>query len=122
MLHLFASCTCTTTQRRSLTSWTLPSEREKEVRARRGWEVPPLGPEWIVRVLISIICLDGVRRGVGGGNESVLEATLNLLAAICRDSPAVVSGLIGRGVFPSRVCWGMQRGGGWGYSLQGVCV
>ncbi|KAF8991777.1 armadillo-type protein [Cyathus striatus] len=97
ILNLFASCTRSTTQRAVLTAWTPPSERAKEVRARRGWEVAPLGPGWVVRELISI-----VRHGGGGGggkggrgvNEGVLEAALSLLAALCRDSPGVVGALV----------------------------
>ncbi|KAF8978615.1 hypothetical protein BDQ17DRAFT_1382792, partial [Cyathus striatus] len=73
-LNLFASCTRSTTQRAVLTTWTPPSERAKEVRARRGWEVAPLGPGWVVRELI--------------------KSALSLLAALCRDSPGIVGALV----------------------------
>ncbi|KAF8986154.1 hypothetical protein BDQ17DRAFT_1376269, partial [Cyathus striatus] len=68
------SCTRSTSQRAVLTSWTPPSERAKEVRARREWEVAPLGPGWVVRELT--------------------KSALSLLAALCRDSPGVVGALV----------------------------
>ncbi|KAF8999487.1 armadillo-type protein [Cyathus striatus] len=96
ILNLFASCTRSTNQRAVLATWTPPSERAKEVRARRGWEVAPLGPGWVVRELISIVRHGGGGGGKGGRgvNEGVLESALSLLAALCRDSPGIVGALV----------------------------
>ncbi|KAF8986155.1 hypothetical protein BDQ17DRAFT_1376283 [Cyathus striatus] len=96
ILNLFASCTRSTSQRAVLTTWTPPSERAKEVRARRGWEVAPHGAGWVVRELTSIIRHGGGGGGKGGRdvNEGVLESALSLLAALCRDSPGVVGALV----------------------------
>ncbi|KAF8994092.1 hypothetical protein BDQ17DRAFT_1367326 [Cyathus striatus] len=100
ILHLFASTTRSTTRCTALTSWTPPSEHAKEVRLREGCEVAPLGPGWVARELIGIIRGGGVSRSVGPGkggvNESVPEAALSPPAAICRDSPGVLSGLVKR--------------------------
>ncbi|KDR69187.1 hypothetical protein GALMADRAFT_160499 [Galerina marginata CBS 339.88] len=74
--------------RRSVTEWILPSERQREVKSRRGWEKTSASAAssspWVARQLVALLG-DSQRER----DSKLVEAALSALASLARENPVV---------------------------------
>ncbi|KAI0086228.1 ARM repeat-containing protein [Irpex rosettiformis] len=92
MAQLLTSTLRLPAHRTAVSKWVPPSERNKEVKGKRGWEKadssssPSKQGGWVARQLIALIQKKDVK---------LQEAALSALAALTRDNPPVANGLAG---------------------------
>ncbi|KAF8967241.1 armadillo-type protein [Flammula alnicola] len=77
-----------TTHRARVTEWLPPTERQREVKSRRGWEKTALsansGAPWVARQLVALLG-DSQR----DRDNKLVEAALSALAALAHENPVI---------------------------------